>query len=143
MSTTYVILVLLVTALLVGGLSFVATYFWLQAREASRMKRAQRDAETILEEARNQQVQELERVANLSRDEAKQLLLTEIEGEVREIAARKIRQIEQETKDDANRRAMQILATAVQRCAPEYVAESTVSVVPLPSDDMKGRIIGR
>jgi ribonuclease Y len=221
MSTTYVILVLLVTALLVGGLSFVATYFWLQAREASRMKRAQRDAETILEEARNQQkeivlqgkdealrmraeidqeykerrtevtrlerrlqqkeeavdkktdtlerrdrtlqtrereldalrselagareqqVQELERVANLSRDEAKQLLLTEIEGEVREIAARKIRQIEQETKDDANRRAMQILATAVQRCAPDYVAENTVSVVPLPSDDMKGRIIGR
>lgn len=55
MSTTYVILVLLVTALIVGGLSFVATYFWLQAREASRMKRAQRDAETILEEARNQQ----------------------------------------------------------------------------------------
>jgi ribonuclease Y len=96
-----------------------------------------------LDAARDRHLVELERVAGLSTDEAKTLLLDEIEAEVREIAGRKIRQIEQETKEEANRRAMQILATAVQRCAPEYVAESTVSVVPLPSDDMKGRIIGR
>lgn len=89
------------------------------------------------------QLRELERIAQLTMDEARTLLLDEIETEVREIASRKIRQIEQETKEDANRRAMQILATAVQRCAPDYVAESTVSVIPLPSDDMKGRIIGR
>jgi ribonucrease Y len=215
------VLVLLVAMLIAAGLAGAATYFWLQAREASRMKQAQRDADTILEDARSQQKEiilqgkdealrlrsevdlelkdrraevtrlerrlqqkeeaadkkvetmerrekaiqgrereldtirleldgareqqrlELERVAGLSTDEAKKLLLDEIEAEVREIAGRKIRQIEQETKEEANRRAMQILATAVQRCAPEYVAESTVSVVPLPSDDMKGRIIGR
>ena len=96
-----------------------------------------------LDGAREQQRLELERVASLTTEDAKKLLLDEIEVEVREIAGRKIRQIEQETKEEANRRAMQILATAVQRCAPEYVAESTVSVVSLPSDDMKGRIIGR
>ncbi|HEX5501453.1 MAG TPA: ribonuclease Y [Thermomicrobiales bacterium] len=96
-----------------------------------------------LEGARERQLRELERVAQLTADDAKHLLLSEIETEVREIAARKIREIEQETKEEANRRAMQILATAVQRCAPDYVAESTVSVIPLPSDDMKGRIIGR
>jgi ribonuclease Y len=215
------VLVLLAAMLIAAGLASAATYFWLQAREASRMKQAQRDADTILEDSRSQQKEiilqgkdealrlrsevdvelkdrraevtrlerrlqqkeeaadkkveamerrektiqgrereldtirleldgarelqrlELERVAGLSTDEAKTLLLDEIEAEVREIAGRKIRQIEQETKEEANRRAMQILATAVQRCAPEYVAESTVSVVPLPSDDMKGRIIGR
>lgn len=220
MSTTNV-LVLLILVIITAGLTFAATYFWLQAREASRMRRAQRDADSILEDARAQQKElvlqgkdealrlrgevdlevkerraevtrlerrlqqkeeaadkkvetlerrertiqgreqeldtirleldgareqqrlELERVAALTTDEAKKLLLDDIEAEVREIAGRKIRQIEQETKEEANRRAMQILATAVQRCAPEYVAESTVSVVPLPSDDMKGRIIGR
>ncbi len=215
------VLVSLLLVLVTAGLTFAATYFWLQAREASRMRQAHRDADTILEDARSQQKEtilqgkdealrlrsevdlelkdrraevtrlerrlqqkeeaadtkvetldrrekslqaqerelnvirlelagardqqrlELECVAGLSTDEAKKLLLDEIEVEVREIANRKVRQIEQETKEDANRRAMQILATAVQRCAPDYVAESTVSVVPLPSDDMKGRIIGR
>ena len=227
-----VIIVVPLAMIIAAGLTFAATYFWLQAREASRMKVAQRDANTTLDEARVQQKElilqgkdealrirtdvdaelkdrraevtrlerrlqqreettdkkiegverrekglttrereldvvrleleeardkqrhelegarderrrELEQVASLTTDDARTMLLGEIETEVREIANRKIRQIEQETKEEANRRAMQILATAVQRCAPEYVAESTVSVVPLPSDDMKGRIIGR
>ncbi len=221
MSVEYVVVLALLLLLVSVGLTFAATYFWLQAREASRMRRAQRDADAILEDARSQQkelilqgkdeairfraevdqeykerraevnrlerrlqqkeeaidkksdalerrdralqgkereldairleldgarenqLRELERVAQLSTDDAKNLLLGEIETEVREIASRRIREIEQETKEEANRRAMHILATAVQRCAPDYVAESTVTVIPLPSDDMKGRIIGR
>ncbi|HET7035977.1 MAG TPA: ribonuclease Y [Thermomicrobiaceae bacterium] len=86
---------------------------------------------------------ELERVAQLTLDEARQLVLSQAETEMRDIVNRQVREIEQETKQEANVRAQRILATTIQRIATDYVAESTVSVVPLPSDDMKGRIIGR
>ena len=69
--------------------------------------------------------------------------MREVEDEARDMAARRLHEIELEMHEEADRRSRQILATTIQRIASDYVAESTVSVVPLPSDDMKGRIIGR
>lgn len=96
-----------------------------------------------IEGLKRQQLQELERVAGLSRAEAKDLLMKAIEDEVKADAARRIREIETEAKEEGERRARQIIATSIQRCASEQVAETTVTVVPLPNDEMKGRIIGR
>jgi ribonuclease Y len=95
------------------------------------------------EELKKQQRRELERISGLSSTEAKELLLKSIEDEVRQDAARRIYEVETQAKEEADRRARQIVALAVQRCAVEVVAETTVSVVPIPNDEMKGRIIGR
>jgi ribonuclease Y len=86
---------------------------------------------------------ELERIAALSQEEARALLIAEVEKTARSDMARTIRQIEEEARAEGERRARGIIATAIQRIASEHVAEITVSVVPLPSDEMKGRIIGR
>jgi ribonucrease Y len=91
------------------------------------------------EEAEHQ----LERIAGMSGQRAKQLLLQEIEEQARHDAARRIRQIEEETKRDAERRVRNILSVVMQRLAAGHAAETTVSVVHLASDDLKGRIIGR
>ena len=96
-----------------------------------------------LDQLRQRQVQEIERVAGLSAEEARSLLLEEIDSEVREDAGRRLRLIEAETKEKADLRSREILATAMQRLTTDVVTETTVSVVPIPSDDMKGRIIGR
>jgi ribonuclease Y len=85
----------------------------------------------------------LERVAGISAGQAKQALLKEVEDQARHDSARLLRQIEEETKRDAERRVRSILSVAMQRLAAGHAAETTVSVVHLPSDDMKGRIIGR
>ncbi|MGB2693794.1 MAG: ribonuclease Y [Dehalococcoidia bacterium] len=107
-------------------------------------KRAQLDKDKeALGELRQRQLQEIERVSGLSSEEARELLLKELDKEIREDAARRLRLIELETKENADRRSRDILATAMQRLATDVVAETTVSVVPIPSDDMKGRIIGR
>ena len=98
---------------------------------------------TELDELRQRQLQEIERVSGLTQGEARDLLLQEIEKEISEEAARRVRQAEADVKENADRRARQILATAMQRLMTDVVSESTVSVVPIPSDDMKGRIIGR
>jgi ribonuclease Y len=98
---------------------------------------------TQLEELRQQRLREIERVAELTQAQARELVRAEIEREVREEANRRLRLIEAETKEIADRRAREILATAIQRVAAEVTAETTVTVVPIPSDDMKGRIIGR
>ena len=87
--------------------------------------------------------EELARVAQLTMEEARALVLRQAEEETRDIVNRQVRDIEQEAKLEAVRRSQMILATTIQRIATDYVAESTVTVVPLPSDDMKGRIIGR
>jgi len=87
--------------------------------------------------------QQLERVSGLSAGQAKQALLKEVEDGARHDAAKLVRQIEEETKQDAQRRVRSILSVAMQRLAAGHAAETTVSVVPLPSDDMKGRIIGK
>ncbi len=110
----------------------------LSAREAE-LERARAE----VEELRQHRIREIERLAELSRTEARELLMAEVEREAREDANRRLRAIEAETKEIADRRAREILATAIQRVATDVVAETTVTVVPIPSDDMKGRIIGR
>lgn len=85
----------------------------------------------------------LQRVSGLTAEEAKRLLLSRMEEDVRQEAGVMIKRIEEETKQESDKKAREILATAIQRCAVEHTVESTVSVVNLPSDEMKGRIIGR
>nr|WP_278183719.1 ribonuclease Y [Ruminiclostridium cellulolyticum] len=89
------------------------------------------------------QTEELERIAGLSVEDAKEYLLRNIENEVKHDAAALIKEIEANAKQEADRKAKDILATAIQKCAADHVSEATVSVVPLPNDEMKGRIIGR
>ena len=95
------------------------------------------------EEAHKQQLTTLEKISGLAQEEAKQFLLRSVEEDVRHDAAMKIKEIEQQLKDEAEEKAREIIATAIQRCAADHAAETTVSVVPLPNDEMKGRIIGR
>lgn len=89
------------------------------------------------------QVEELERISGYTRDEAKQILLDEVEKDVRKDASALITQIESEAKEEADKKAKEIITMAIQRYAADQVTETTVSVVNLPNDDMKGRIIGR
>jgi ribonuclease Y len=96
-----------------------------------------------IEELYNKQTTELERIAGLSPEEAKELLLKEVETRVRDDMARVVRQVEAEIRGQADHKAREIITLAIQRCAADQVAETTVSMVSLPNDDMKGRIIGR
>jgi ribonuclease Y len=96
-----------------------------------------------LRESRREQLRELERLSNLTQAQAKQVLLREVEAEARHDSAKLIRQVEEETRRDADGRARSILAVSMQRLAAGHAAETTVSVVSLTSDDMKGRIIGK
>jgi ribonuclease Y len=96
-----------------------------------------------IEELYEKQTSELERVANLSQEEAKELLLKEVETRTRDEMARIIRQVEAQVREEADQKAREIITLAIERCATEQVAETTVSMVSLPNDDMKGRIIGR
>lgn len=91
----------------------------------------------------NAQRQELERLSGLSSEEARELILKTVEAEIRHETAMMIKEIEAEAKEEAEKRARNIIALAIQRTAADHVAETTVSVVNLPNDDMKGRIIGR
>ncbi len=88
-------------------------------------------------------VKELEKVASMTKDEAKALLIAEFEDEAKKDATVLVRNIEQTAKEEAEKKAKGIISLAVQKCAVEHTAEITVSVVPLPNDEMKGRIIGR
>jgi len=99
-----------------------------------------RDTLKALEEQRRS---ELERVSVLSVPEAKELLLAEVEREIRDDANRRLREVEAQVKEEADERARKILVTSMQRLTTDVVSEATTSVVPLPSEDMKGRIIGR
>lgn len=89
------------------------------------------------------QMAELERISGMTFDEAKSILLTNVEQEIRHETAVMVKELEQQAKEDAEKNAREIIAGAIQRCAADHVAESTVSVVALPNDEMKGRIIGR
>ncbi len=99
--------------------------------------------EQEITEIKHKQTAELERISGMSRDEAKDILLKDIEGQVRHEAAVMVKEIEQEAKENADRNAKKIVALAIQKVAADHVAETTVSVVNLPNDEMKGRIIGR
>ncbi|BAU28818.1 ribonuclease Y [Aneurinibacillus soli] len=95
------------------------------------------------EELLTSQVTELERISNLTQEEAREIILQQVEAEVRHEAAMLAKEIEQRAKEEADKKAREIITTAIQRCAADHVAETTVSVVSLPNDEMKGRIIGR
>ncbi|MBI3998496.1 MAG: ribonuclease Y [Armatimonadetes bacterium] len=110
-----------------------------QAEDEQRLIALREDAERF----RQHQQTELQRIAGLSVEEARAQLLAAVEAQTRSEAAQLIRRIENEARDEGDRRARDILALAIQRCAAEHTAEVTVSVVPLPNEEMKGRIIGR
>ncbi len=96
-----------------------------------------------LEKLHEQELEELQRITQMTIDEARDTLMAEVEKEARADMARIIRQIDAEAREEGERRASKIIASAIQRVASEHVADVTTSSVPLPSDDMKGRIIGR
>ena len=89
------------------------------------------------------QVEELQRIASLSKDEAREYLLNEMDKEITTEKAKIIRELNQKAKEEANKNAKEIISYAVQKCAADHTSETTVSIVSLPSDEMKGRIIGR
>lgn len=101
------------------------------------------DKQAEIEKLFETQVQELERISGLTIEEAKSQLLADIEKEVKHDAVVMIKDIEGKAKEEGTKKAREIIAYAIQKCAADYVAESTVSVVSLPNDEMKGRIIGR
>jgi len=112
-------------------------------RNLQNKERDLEEARKNLQEIQEVRKQELERLSNLTANEAREMLLAQIENEIRDEANRRLREIEQEVKEEADQRARKIIATTMQRLTSEVVSESTVSVVPIPSEDMKGRIIGR
>lgn len=117
----------------------------IEQREES-VNKKQRDVEALeasIKELYDKQLKELETISGLSMDEAKAILLNNVEREARHEAAVMLRDIEAKTKEEADKKARNIVSLAVQRVAADHVAETTVSVVPLPNDEMKGRIIGR
>ncbi len=96
-----------------------------------------------IEDIKQKQMAELERISGMTAEEAKDMLVSQLEAEVTHESAAKIKEAEVHFKEEADSMAREIISMAIQRCAADHVAEATVSVVPLPSDDMKGRIIGR
>lgn len=100
-------------------------------------------SQAAIDEMHEQQKAELERISSLTAEEARTMLMAEAEEELKHEKAMKIKEYEQQTKDEADKKAREILSIAIQRCAADHVAETTVSVVALPNDEMKGRIIGR
>lgn len=117
----------------------------LEQREQNLNKRIKsaEAKEASIDKLYDAQKQELERVAGMTADEAKVVILNSAEKDARHEAALMIRDIESKAKSEADRRAVNIISMAIQRCAADHVAEATVSVVALPNDEMKGRIIGR
>ena len=100
-------------------------------------------SQAAIDELHEQQKSELERISSLTTEEAKTMLMAEAEEELKHEKAMKIKEYEQLLKDESDKKAREILSLAIQRCAADHVAETTVSVVALPNDEMKGRIIGR
>lgn len=100
-------------------------------------------SQAAIDELHEKQKSELERISTLTTEEAKTMLLAEIDEELQHEKAMKIKEYEQQVKDEADKKARNIISMAIQRCAADHVAETTVSVVALPNDEMKGRIIGR
>ncbi|WP_090798613.1 ribonuclease Y [Paenibacillus sp. GP183] len=109
---------------------------------ANKEKRIE-DTQAQIDQLYKTQVAELERISGLSAEEAKSIILTNVEQEVRHETAQLIKEIEQQAKEEGDKKAREIITLAIQRCAADHVAETTVSVVTLPNEEMKGRIIGR
>ena len=109
------------------------------ARKMAEVAAAKEEAEAV----KKAHLATLEQISGLSQEQAKQHLLKTVEEDIRHDTAMKIMQIEQQMKDEADEKAREIISIAIQRCAADHAAEATVSVVPLPNDELKGRIIGR
>ena len=108
-------------------------------RKEGEVERAQEKINAVYEK----QLAELERLSGMSSEEARTLLLARAQEEIRHETAIMIKELEQQAKEEADKKAREIVSAAIQRCAADHVAETTVSVVALPNDEMKGRIIGR
>jgi ribonucrease Y len=115
----------------------------VQSAELTERERQLSEREIAIEKLRDERIRALESVAGLGVSQARTMLLKDLEDKLRHDQARLVRQVEVETKREADRRVRNILSVVMQRMAAGHAAETTVSVVPLPSDDMKGRIIGR
>ena len=102
-----------------------------------------RQREARVEELSQKRVQELERISGLTSEQAKEYLLKTVEEDVKHDTAKMVRELETQAKEEADKKAKEYVVNAIQRCAADHVAETTISVVQLPSDEMKGRIIGR
>ena len=109
------------------------------ARKVQQINAQQEEVDRI----KKSQLDMLEKISGLTQEEAKKYLLDNIESEVRHETAMKIKEIETQMKEEADQMAREVISIAIQRCAADHAAEATVSVVPLPNDEMKGRIIGR
>ncbi|MBP5410516.1 MAG: ribonuclease Y [Lachnospiraceae bacterium] len=117
----------------------------LEKKEA-RMNQKEQDLDRKLEEANEyceKQIAELERISGLTSDKAKEYLLESVKEDVKHETAVMIRELESEAKETADKRAKELIVNSIQKCAADHVAEATISVVQLPNDEMKGRIIGR
>ena len=117
----------------------------IEKREASFAKKEEEMKKTKAEIAalNEQRIQELERISGLTSEQAKEYLLKTVEDEVKLDTAKMIKELETRAKEEANKKAKEYVVTAIQKCAVDHVAETTISVVQLPNDEMKGRIIGR
>ncbi|QIB28116.1 ribonuclease Y [Caloranaerobacter azorensis] len=117
----------------------------LQHKEESLAKKIKEleEKETSIDELYQKQIEELERLSGLTSEEAREILLGDIKKEVTHEAAVMIKEIESKAKEEADKKAREIISYAIQKCAADHVAETTVTVVSLPNDEMKGRIIGR
>ncbi len=117
----------------------------IERREAAYTAKEEqlRQRETKVEALSKQRVQELERISGLTSEQAKEYLLKTVEDDVKHDTAKMIKEFEAQAKEEADKKAKEYVVTAIQRCAADHVAETTISVVQLPSDEMKGRIIGR
>ena len=117
----------------------------LNQRESAFTSReeAMKQREAKVEELSRQRVQELERISGLTSEQAKDYLLKTVEDDVKHDTAKMVKELEAQAKEEADKKAKEYVVTAIQRCAADHVAETTISVVQLPSDEMKGRIIGR
>jgi ribonuclease Y len=112
-------------------------------RKLTQRERSIEQSHAEAEEIKRKQMSELQRIAQLTQEQAESLLLSRVENQARAEASRRARMIEEQARDEAEVRAREIITLAIQRCASDQVAEAVVSVVPLPNDEMKGRIIGR
>ena len=117
--------------------------FERKEEELARRMNEVAQTKTEIEALKGQHMATLEQISGLTQEQAKEYLLQSVEDEVRHETAMKIKEIEAQMKDEADEKAREIIAVAIQRCAADHSAETTVSVVPLPNDEMKGRIIGR
>ncbi|MBE6933350.1 MAG: ribonuclease Y [Ruminococcaceae bacterium] len=117
--------------------------FERKEEELRKKQQAIANAQEEVNLLKKSQMEVLERISGLTQEEAKAYLLKNIESEVRHEAAMKVKEIEAQYKEEAEKYAREIISIAIQRCAADHAAEATVSVVPLPNDEMKGRIIGR